>query len=222
MDTRSGGIDEPFDLSTVDRLLTTTRAVRRRLDLDRKVDPDVVLECLRLATHAPSASNAQDWRWVVVTDPDLRRGIARHYADADSGYLNRAAEAADDRQTGAVYRSAALLGEVLERVPVLVLACLERSVDGLAEVAVASAYASILPAVWSFQLALRSRGLGSTLTTLHLARRREVAELLGIPAGVTQAALVPVAHTIGGAFGPARRRPVEQVVSWNGWSGRRS
>ena len=207
----------PSPLEVADHLLSTTRAVRRRLDLDRPVDRGVVLDCIRLAVQAPTASNGQDWRWVVVTDPDLRAAVAEHYREAGAAYLERAAAQEQDAQTRRVYESAAELAGFLHRVPVLVIPCLDRRVDGQPNVVAASAYGSILPATWSLQLALRSRGLGSCLTTLHLLREREVADLLGIPDTVTQVALLPVAHTTGGDFRPAARPPVEAITFWDGW-----
>ncbi|MCU0311117.1 MAG: nitroreductase family protein [Acidimicrobiales bacterium] len=206
-----------MDTEATDHLLTTTRAVRRRLDLDRPVDPAVLLDCLRIATQAPTASNDRNWRWVVVTDPDRRAALADLYRASGADYLARAAETETDPQTRRVYESALALTETLHRVPVHVIPCIERRFDGAANPIAASAYGSILPAAWSFLLALRSRGLGSVWTTLHLFREQEAAELLGIPDHVTQVALFPVAHTTGGDFHPAARPPVESVTSWNRW-----
>ena len=177
-----------MDIASVDELLTTTRAVRKRLDLERPVGREVILECIRLAMQAPTASNAQDWRWLVVTDADKRAAIAEIYRSVGAQYLARAADTASDPQTQRVYAGALGLTETLARVPVHVIPCLDRRFDGSTLVTAASAWASIIPAGWSFLLALRSRGLGSVWTTLHLAKEREVAELLGIPPTATQAA----------------------------------
>ncbi|MGZ4703232.1 MAG: nitroreductase family protein [Acidimicrobiales bacterium] len=206
-----------FDLTETDRLLSTTRAVRRRLDLDRPVEPEVIVECLRLAVQAPTGSNAQGWRWVVVTDPGKRAELARLYRDSGLAYLEQAASAEPDPQTRRVYERARDLAEVLHRVPVMVIPCIERRVDNAPTIITATAYGSILPAAWSFLLALRARGLGSTWTTLHLAREQEAAELLGIPDTVTQVALFPVAYTIGDDFKPAARPPVEAITHWDDW-----
>ncbi|WP_407689384.1 nitroreductase family protein [Mycobacterium sp. HUMS_1102779] len=206
-----------MDIASVDELLTTTRAVRKRLDLDRPVGREVVLECIRLAIQAPTASNAQDWRWLVVTDADKRAAIADTYRGVGAQYLAQAAETAPDPQTRRVYESALGLTEVLARVPVHVIPCLERRFDGSSLLIAASAWASIIPAGWSFMLALRSRGLGSVWTTMHLAQEKRVAELLGIPDTVTQAALFPVAYTIGTEFHPAARPPAETVTFWDSW-----
>jgi nitroreductase len=209
------------DISSVDELLTTTRAVRKRLDLTRPVGRDVILECVRLAMQAPTASNEQDWRWLVVTDADKRAAIAEIYHSIGAEYLAQAAAAASDPQTQRVYQSALGLTETLAKVPVHVIPCLDTRFDGSNLLAAASAWASIIPAGWSFLLALRSRGLGSVWTTMHLAKEREVGELLGIPATVTQAALFPVAYTIGNDFRPASRPPAETITFWNTWGGHR-
>ncbi len=200
-----------------DEVLSTTRAIRKRLDLERPVDRDVVLECLRLAVQAPTGSNAQTWRWVIVTDPEKRRELARIYNEGGAGYLAQAAESAQDPQTRRVYESALHLTEILAEVPMLVIPCIERRFDGQPNVAVASAYGSILPAAWSFMLALRSRGLGSVWTTLHLWKEAEAAELLGIPDDVTQVAMFPVAHILGDTLKPATRPPVEDITYWDQW-----
>jgi nitroreductase len=208
---------DPATRAAVDHVLRTTRAVRRRLDLDRPVPREVVTECLRLAVQAPTASNAQDWRWLVVTDPGKRAALAELYAASGAQYLAARAARAPDAQTRRVYESALALTATLARVPVHVIPCIEQRIDGATTIATASAYGSILPAAWSFLLALRSRGLGSVWTTLHLAREAEAAELLGIPGHVTQVALLPVAYTLGTDFLPATRQPVEQVTYWDTW-----
>jgi nitroreductase len=213
-----------FDLAQTDRLLTTTRAVRRRLDLDRPVEREVVLDCLRIATQAPSGGNTQPWRWLVIDDPDLRAGLADLYRQAWEPYIEMqkaAVRAAGGDDDSAIIRSADFLAEHLHEVPVHVIPCLlDRLPERPSPADTAGFYGSILPAVWSFQLALRSRGLGSAFTTLHLHHEREAAALLGIPDTVTMAALLPVAYTTGGDFQPADRKPVEAVTYWNGWKRR--
>ncbi len=206
-----------MDIASVDELLSTTRSVRKRLDLTRPVGRDVILECIRLAMQAPTASNAQDWRWLVITDPGKRAAIADIYRNVGAQYLAYATESASDPQTRRVYSSAMGLSATLAQVPVHVIPCLDRRFDDADLVVSASAWASIIPAGWSFLLALRSRGLGSVWTTMHLAKEQEVAEVLGIPPTVTQAALFPVAYTIGTDFKPASRPPAETVTFWNSW-----
>jgi nitroreductase len=208
-----------MDITSVDELLSTTRAVRRRLDLNRPVERGVILECLQLAMQAPTASNDQNWRWMVVTDEGKRAAIAEIYRQLAGDYLVQAATAATDPQTRRVYESAQSLTGILADVPVFVIPCIERRFDKAPLMVAAAAWGSILPAAWSFLLALRSRGLGSVWTTLHLARERDVADILGIPDSVTQAALFPVAYTVGTDFKPAVRPPAETVTSWNTWAG---
>ena len=208
----------PFDLEVTDRLLSTTRAVRRRLDLERPVERTVLLDCIRLAQQAPTASNTQGWRWVVVDDAEKRQALATLYRELAAGLPDARAQFAKDPQTNRIYDSAEWLGENLHRVPVQVIPCIDQEPWGVDTRATAAAvYGSILPAVWSFQLALRSRGLGSAFTTLHLYREAEVAQLLGIPEGFLQVALLPVAYTVGIDFKPAQRPPPESVTFWNTW-----
>jgi len=208
------------DQASVEYLLTTTRSVRRRLDLARPVERAVVLDCLRLAIQAPTGSNRQGWRWLVIDDPEQRRALAEIYRTAAvpsfTAMLERTPADAVERRRP--YEGALYLAEVLDQVPVLVIACIEGRVDTPATYERAAAlYGSVLPAVWSFMLALRARGLGSTLTTAHLRREAEVAQLLGIPDSFTQVALLPVAYTIGTEFKAARRAPVETVTYVNHW-----
>jgi nitroreductase len=212
-------MSQPFDTSVTDELLSTTRAVRKRLDLDRPVEREVLMECLRLAIQAPTGGNRQGWHWVVVTDADKRAGLAELYRSGAATYFKAAAENAEPPtgQQARVVDSARYLAEVMDRVPVLVIPCIEGRIKDVR--LAAGFFGSIHPAIWSFQLALRSRGLGSSWTTLHLAHEQQAAELLGIPyENVTQAALVPVAYTIGTDFKPAKRRPAEEITHWDSWA----
>ncbi len=215
-----------IDVANADHLLTTTRAVRKRLDLTRPVPRALVLECLRAAIQAPTGGNVQRWRWLVVDDPDLKAGLARVYRKAFQPYIDvqqRLVEEVGrtDRSTAAVMASARHLAEHLQDVPVLVIPCaLDRLPPDASVAAAASYYGSILPSVWSYMLAARARGLGTAWTTLHLEHEREAAELLGIPPTATQVALIPTAFTVGDTFRPATRRPVEEVTYWNTWQGR--
>lgn len=210
-----------FDLETVDRLLGTTRAVRRRLDLSRAVPREVILDCLRLAQQAPSGTNRQGWRFLVVTDPRKRAGLAELYRRSFGPYLEarRAETQPGDATRERLLASASHLADHLAEVPVHVIPCIRaRLPEKATNAAAAALYGSIFPAVWSFQLALRSRGLGSVLTTLHLAYEREAAALLGIPDSVSQVGLVPVAYTTGGSFKPGPRQAFDEFVCWERWS----
>jgi nitroreductase len=209
-----------IDVANADLLLSTTRSVRKRLDFDRPVEREILLECLQLAVQAPTASNRQTWRWMVVTDQDLRAKIADIYRQEAMGYLGdslAAAEAGGEAQDRRVYESALYLAENLERAPAFVIPCIAEDLDQKDRGGVIVALGSIVQAAWSFQLALRARGLGSTWTTLHLRQAGAVADLLGIPAGVAQVSLIPVACTKGTNFKPAKRPPVTEITHWDHW-----
>jgi len=206
----------------LDHALATTRAVRRRLDLDRPVPRDVVLECLELAMQAPNGSNTQPWRWIVIDDPETKAAAAGIYRASMDSFAGRPGPREVDYTTPSAQRiagSVAYLRENLHRVPVLVVPVIRGRFETDALFMQASRWGSILPAVWSFMLALRGRGLGSAWTTIHLHREQEMAELLGIPnTEWTQAGLFPVAYTVGTEFAPAPRGRVEDVVCWNSWT----
>jgi nitroreductase len=206
-----------LDLST-DELLSTTRAVRRRLDLARPVERATLEQCLALALQAPTASNRQHWHFVVVTDPERRAVLADCYRTGWSAYAG-ASPYDEAAATTPLAASSRYLAAHLEQVPVHVVPCIEGRPEGRSIEALAALYGSVVQAAWSLQLAARSRGLGSVYTTLHLARERDAAEALGIPYDrVCQVALIPVAHTLGTEFRPARRRSFDDVVHWERWS----
>ncbi len=209
----------PFDLQETDRLLSTTRAVRRRLDLERPVEREVILDCIRLSQQAPTASNTQKWRWMVVMDAEKRKALGEIYGRGKQFIEQAKAQIdADDTQTHRVYDSAGWLLDHIGEAPALVIPCVEGRVpDGAPSGMAAAVYGSIYPAMWSFQLALRSRGLGSTLTTIHLFFEKEVAALLSMPEDVMQVALLPVAYTKGTDFKVAKRPPPEEITSFDTW-----
>lgn len=209
-----------FDLAVVDHLLTTTRAVRKRIDLDRPVEPEVIDTCLRLASQAPSGGNGQRWRWMVLSDPDRKKLVAEWYAESFARYIapRQAALRPDDRRGHRMVESATYLADHMAEMPLLVIPCtLDRLAPDAGAEERASLYGGVFPAVWSFQLALRSRGIGSALTTLHLAHEREIGEALGIPETVTQVALLPVGYYTGDDFKVAPRRPAEELTYWDTW-----
>ncbi|MCY3884359.1 MAG: nitroreductase family protein [Gammaproteobacteria bacterium] len=202
-----------LDPKMCDELLGTTRSVRKRLDLTRTVPRRLIEECLDLAVQAPTGSNSQTWRWIVIDDPKIRGDLADLYRRHAQPYLHGAVSQADEGQTKRVFQSAIYLMDNLEKVPVHVIPCILGRVPQGANGA--GLFASIYPAVWNFQLALRARGLGSCLTTLHLGSADEAAQILNIPDQVTQAALLPVAWTVGTQFRRANRPPVDTVTYWN-------
>ena len=210
---------------SADEVLSTTRAVRKRLDLDRPVEREVIEECLQLALQAPTGSNSQGWQWVFVTDPAKKQALADIYAENFAFY--RAAGVANPYEEGdlryeqrdRVTDSAQYLTDNFHRVPVLMVPCITGQLDKVPSFQAASAWGSILPAVWSFMLAARERGLGTAWTTIHLMRggEQKAAEILGIPDTVTQAGLFPIAYTIGTDFKPAKRLPLDPIVHWDQW-----
>jgi nitroreductase len=215
-----------LDLS-IDALLTTTRSVRKRLDLSRPVEPEVIRECLELALQAPTASNNQSWHFVVVTDPQQRQALATIYRKGAARYVEQMAPLFQQRMASSEQEATALarvidsgryLIEHLHEVPVYVIPCIQGRTDHLPIIAQAAQWGSIMPAAWSFMLAARSRGLGTSLTSFHLYFEQEAAEVLGIPyEQVMQAALIPVAYMLGTDFKPADRKPVESVLHWEHW-----
>ena len=208
-----------------DELLTTTRSVRKRLDLTRPVPMELVRECLEIALQAPSGANRQGWHWIVVIDPGLRARIGEYYGRSVRAYHASGAPPEqlfkDDPARAAAQRriseSSAYLGEHLGEVPVLVIPCIEVPGGRLPEGSQASLWGSLLPAAWSYMLAARARGLGTVWTTLHLAYEAEIAELLGLPAHVRQGVLIPTAYYTGDTFKPAARVPLDQVLHIDGW-----
>jgi len=215
-----------LDLS-IDALLTTTRTVRKRLDLARPVEPEVIRECLELALQAPTASYSQDWHFVVVTDPQQRQALAAIYRKGAARYMElmapvfqqRMASSEQEARTLArIVGSGQYLIEHLHEVPVHVIPCIQGRTEHLPIIAQAARWGSIMPAAWSFMLAARSRGLGSSLTSFHLFFEQEAAEVLDIPyEEVMQAGLIPVAYTLGTEFKPAARKPLESVLHWDRW-----
>ena len=205
--------------------LTTTRSVRKRLDFDRPVELSTVKKCLELALQAPTGSNMQGWHFMVITDQKAKDIVADAYRRGFEFYAKHMVTAqpsfgAEDPRTQSkdrVVTSAVYLAENIHRAPVLVIPCIQGRVETAGQLSQASQYGSILPAAWSFQLALRAEGMGTCWTTLHLFHEKEVAQALGIPDDFTQACLFPVAYTKGTDFKPASRLPLSQVVSLNSW-----
>jgi nitroreductase len=196
-----------------DEVLTTTRSVRRRLDFERPVEPEVLEECIRIATQAPTGVNQESWRFLVLTDPSPKAAVAELYRGALANFVEA---------RGAPVRPAQrALADRLHEIPALILVCSEGRPLGDSVAMQVAFYGSVLPAAWSLMLALRSRGLGATWTTLHLLHEREAAEALAIPDGVTQTVLLPVGYTRDAVLRPADRKPPGEVTYWNRWGDRR-
>ena len=203
---------------SADEVLSTTRAVRRRLDLTRPVEREVLEECLRLAQQAPSGSNAQGWHFVVVTDAQTRAALAELWRRGAERYRTFIGPGPVDPAQARIYETVWHLADHLHEVPVHVIPCIAGRIDGARGAVQAGKWASIIPAAWSFMLAARERGLGTVWTSFHLSWEQEAAEILGLPYDeMMQAGLIPVAYTIGTDFRAAPRAPLDTMVHWDRW-----
>jgi nitroreductase len=208
---------------TADEVLTTTRSVRKRLDFDKPVPRAVLMECLDIALQAPTGSNAQGWQWLFVEDPAKKKALADIYRANATPYLSLPKPVRGDirdQQMDAVMSSAMYLNENMEKAPVMMIPLLEGRPDNVPVGMQASYWGSLLPAVWSYMLALRTRGMGTAWTTLHLIGdgEKQAADLLGIPFDdYAQGGLFPIAYTKGTDFKPAKRLPAEQLTRWDSW-----
>ena len=209
-------------LQSADYVLTTTRSVRKRLDLDRPVPRELVEQCLEMALQAPNGSNLNTWKWIMVDDRDKIQQIAALYSQGMDDFVETLGDATGDNYMGShipgaqgIADSVNYLREHLAKVPVVVFPLMAGRPEGASVFYQASLWGSILQAVWSFFLALRTKGMGSAWTTAHLFREQEFAQLLDIPKNYTQTGLFPVAYTRGTDFNKAWRQPVADVASWN-------
>lgn len=213
-------------LLTPDELLTTTRAVRRRLDLTRPVEREVIEECLSIAQQGPTAGNRQHWHFMVVTEPGKRTALAELFRRGRDRYRTLPISSNklkfDDPKRMAtqarIASSSDYLADHLHDVPILVIPCIVGRTEGLPTVAQSAQWGSIAPAAWSFMLAARAHGLGTCWTSFHLFFEEDAAKILGIPySDVMQACLIPVAYTKGSRFRPAPRNPLHTLVHWEKW-----
>jgi nitroreductase len=205
-----------------DQLLSTTRAVRKRLDFSRPVPDDLIRECVAMAMQAPTGSNVLTTQFVVVTDAAKRQQVGKIYGEVYAGYKSgpyyAASRPSNDDQANAVQarvaNSADYLGEHMGDAPALVISCNV----GANRAAAAAGMGNVLPATWSFMLAARARGLGTAWTSMHLSREQEIGDLLGIPYETcAQAVLTPLAYTLGTDFKPAARPEPDSMIHWNNW-----
>ena len=206
-----------FDLSQTDQLLLTTKQVRKRLDFDRSVPRDVLLECIDIASRAPMGGNLERNKWLIVEDPDLKMAVAELYRKNSEPYFAAKEETRTDERDERVYSSARYLSDRMHEVPAMVIPLRLDRFENADQGSQAGEYGSVLPGVWSFQMALRSRGISSCWTTLHLGSEAEVGELLGIPDTVTQAALLPVGYYTGDSFSVTPRRPAAEITFIDRW-----
>ncbi len=202
-----------------DQLLSTTRAVRKRIDFDRPVEREVIEECMAMALQAPTASNSQPWQFVIVTDADTKLAIAELYRKSYAAYAGPMPDAeALATPQGRMRMSSQYLADRFHEVPAFVIPCVFGRLDELPGDSQSAMYGSIVQAGWSFCLAARARSMGTCWTTLHLTYEREVAEILGIPfAEVTQTSLITLGYTLGTEFKAAARGDLSEVVRWDHW-----
>jgi len=223
-------------ISDIDEVLTTTRTVRLRLDFSREVESEVVVECLAMAQQASVGSNQEYWRFVLVSDNDQKSKVAKLYREVWNetveGPLERGEAATvtrlspdargttrEQERQARILRGVKYLVDHLELVPIIMVACScaptpRRPLGGAAS----GYYGSIFPFVWSFQLALRSRGIGSVLATAIVHRADELKEILELPAAFVPITMVPLAYTKGTNFKPAFRRPLDEIFRWDRWT----
>ncbi len=209
---------------TAEEVLSTTRSVRKRLDFDRPVERSIVEKCLNIALQAPTGGNSQGWHFILVQDPATKLALAEIYRANWAIYSNmpRGRDTGDirDAQLPKVRDSAAFLADNFERAPLMMIPCITGRLENINVASGAAGWGSLLPAVWSFMLALRNQGIGSAWTTIHLIGdgEKKAAELLGIPfEKITQGGLFPIAYTKGTEFQPAKRLPLEKVLHMEKW-----
>lgn len=210
-----------YDLASVDYILTTTRSVRKRLDLTKAVDENVVSQCLEIAIQAPTGSNAQGWKWLIVTNKQKIAKIGEFYKKSFLAYASSGSgpKKVDPNQQKRVVDSSMFLAEHMSEVPMLIFACVKGQAPNNAMAA--GLFGSIIPAAWSLMLSLRARGIGAAWTTLHLVYEKECNEILGIPENITTAVMLPVGYFTGETFKKAKRLPVKDVVYWDSWGNSR-
>ena len=212
---------------SADEVLTTTRAVRRRLDFDRNVEPEIIRECLEIALQAPTGSNRQNWHFVVITDPTMIRQVGELYQRAiditrrEVSVLSRIDPSRPEHyqaQNQRVQDASVYLADNMHRVPAMLIPCIDGDLSKAPGSARFSMVGSVIQAAWSFMLAARNRGIGTVWTTVHTSLEQEAAQLLGIPhPDVTQVALIPFGYSIGTEFKPATREPLDRVLHWDKW-----
>ena len=204
------------DLESIDGVLSTTRSVRLRLDLDRSVPNELILDCIDVAEQGPGGGNQSSRRWLIIRDPEQKKRLAELYWESAGKWMVSARDklAGTDHRNTSVMRSAAHLAENLDQVPALVIPCIWGVHDDSKKPGL---FDSVVQSAWSFCLAARARGLATAWTTAILNNDEEIRDVLGIPEGVTPIALLPLAFSIGGDFASVPRRLAEEVTYFDNW-----
>jgi nitroreductase len=194
--------------SEIDHILSTARSVRRKLDFETPVSKQDIEACIDVAVQAPTGLAGENWRFMVITDADLKVKIADIYREV-------LLQISQSRNVTLKPSQHALMAR-LHEIPcmIMVFSIGEPGIEAPGQLAF---YGSILPAAWSLMLAMRARGIGTTWTSLLSSRSDEISELLGIPSGVTQTVMLPAAYTKGAILKKAKRQPAREVTYWNGW-----
>tara|TARA_B110000196_G_C20898373_1_gene544722 strand:+ start:39 stop:677 length:639 start_codon:yes stop_codon:yes gene_type:complete len=195
-------------LKEFDHYLSTVRSVRRRINFDKQIDDSVILECINIAVQAPTGRGDEGWRFLVVKNRGLKERVAFIYEEVLLSFI---AEVGTPMK-----KSHQALIDRLSDFPSLIFVCKE----GVPETSFASQaayFGSVLPAAWSLMVALRSRGIGSTWTTLLSSRHEEVAEVLGMPSSARQVVMLPVGYTLGAVLKKADRKDAATVSFLDSW-----
>ncbi|MFK7913378.1 MAG: nitroreductase family protein [Pseudomonadales bacterium] len=203
------GATQAFDLAAVDEILSTARSVRRKLDFERPMDEQELLDCINVATQAPVGLGGENWRFVVATQSPQKQAIAQIYRNV--------LEEIQQRHGLALKPTQHALADRLHEIPAMILVCVEGQPADQETHSQVGFYGSILPAAWSLMLALRARNIGCTWTSLLASRPTEVAQALGIPGAVTQTVMLPIGYTKGAVLRRAKRRDAAEITYWNRW-----
>ena len=203
---RDDSDDSWLDLESVDRVLSSARSVRRKLDFERPIEPGILLDCIDIATQAPLGLGGESWRFIVVTEEHSKQRIAEVYRNVMGTLQSDLSLQVKPTQQSLMDR--------LHEMPALVFVCYNGAVPEAELAGQVGLFGSVLPAAWSLMLALRARGIGATWTSLLASRQAEVAEILDIPDGVMQMVMLPVGYLKQATLRRANRKPPQQVTYW--------
>ena len=196
----------------------TQRAIRR-LKVD-PVDDRLVLRLIELALRAPTGSNAQNWEYIIVRDPKVKKGLARlnRQAWGPYGRIGRWVTRRDPRRRK-ILSAVQWQADHFEEIPVIVVACVKGLYVPFVHISATTYFGSIFPSVQNLLLAARAVGLGAALTTIPLWNLFAVRRVLGLPWNITPCAVIPLGWPLG-RYGPTTRKPVREVVSFDRFGNR--
>jgi nitroreductase len=201
-------------------IMYSSRAMRK---LDTKEVPeDLLMKLVDAANQAPSGSNMQNGRWIIVRDPVVKQKLADMNRKGVEAYIGPMAGSGDSLPHQNADKRQRMVDAVLwqmehmHELPALVIACMEFGVKVTPEIA-AQGGGSIWPGIQNLLLAARAVGLGAAPTTLGLIDREAVNETLNLPETMAAFCLIPVGYPLG-KFGPVTRKPVEEITRFDSWS----